>query len=132
MAAQKFKWQGHLDDAVAKGLLGKRLYVVLTTPTAGLAAVKENLAAHLAFQKDIEQRGIMFAAGPFADDAEEFWSGEGMVIIRADSVEHAREIAAADPMHTSGAREFRVRPWLINEGSLTIKMTFSDGGREVI
>ena len=35
-------------------------------------------------------------------------------------------------MHASGARSFTVRPWLMNEGTVTIKLTYSDGKREVI
>ena len=132
MAETKFKWQDHLDKSKAKGLLGKRLYVIMTEPTGGLEALAENLDAHLAFQKDLEARGIMFAAGPLADDDEVYWEGEGMVIIRADSLAEARAIAESDPMHKAGARRFRVRPWLVNEGGLTLKVTFSDGGREVV
>jgi hypothetical protein len=30
-------------------------------------------------------------------------------------------------MHKAGARAFTVRPWLVNEGGLTIKVSFSDG-----
>ena len=67
----------------------------------------------------------------WADD-EETWNGEGMVIIRAGSLAEARAIAAEDPMHKSGARSFVVRPWLMNEGTLTIKITYSNGAREVI
>ena len=54
-----------------------------------------------------------------------------MVILHADSVEHAREIAAEDPMHVACARTFHVRPWLMNEGSMTFRVTYSDGGREI-
>jgi hypothetical protein len=28
-------------------------------------------------------------------------------------------------MHTSGARSFQVRPWLINEGTLTVRLDYS-------
>ena len=35
-------------------------------------------------------------------------------------------------MHASGARTFTLRPWLLNEGMVTMKVTYSDGGREVI
>ena len=48
-------------------------------------------------------------------------------MIRARSLAHAKELAASDPMHKAGARSFKVRPWLINEGGLTIKISFSDG-----
>ncbi len=132
MSDQDFPWQAHLDKIRAKGLLAKQLYVVMTWPKDGLDPVLENLADHLAYQGELEAKGIMFAAGPFADDAGEFWRGEGMVIIRADSLADAQAIAANDPMHKSGAREYRVRPWMLNEGSLTLKVTYSNGGREVI
>ena len=53
------------------------------------------------------------------------WRGEGMTVIRAESLDAARAIAAEDPMHVSGARAFEVRPWLVNEGSLTIRLNHS-------
>ncbi len=113
-------------------MLQKHLYVVHTKPTNGLGPVMENLKEHLDFQIRIEQEGIMFAAGPLWADNEQDWEGEGMVVIRADSLDHAREIADSDPMHASGARSFTVRPWMVNEGGFTLKVTFSDGGRSLI
>ena len=44
----------------------------------------------------------MLAAGPLADDSGEL-GGDGMVIIRADSLEEATKIAG-QTMHSSGAR----------------------------
>lgn len=115
-----------------EGMLRKQLYVVLTTPTNGLGPVMENLETHLAYQMSLEERGIMFGAGPFWDDAEEKWEGEGMVVIRAGSLAEAKQIAADDPMHKAGARSYVVRPWLLNEGTVTIKIDYSNGKREVI
>ncbi len=110
-------------------MLQKQLYVIHTKPTSGLGPVMENIGPHLEFQVEIEQKGIMFAAGPFWADDEETWEGEGMVVIRAKSLAHAREIAQSDPMHASGARSFTVRPWLVNEGGFNLRVTFSDGKR---
>lgn len=110
-------------------MLQKQLYVINTRPTNGLGPVMDNIGPHLYFQVRIEQEGIMFAAGPLWADDEETWEGEGMVIIRADSLDHARQIAESDPMHASGARTFTVRPWLINEGGFSLRVTFSDGRR---
>ena len=109
-----------------------QLYAVFTKPTKGLGPVLEVLERHLAFQVDLERRGIMFGAGPFFADNEEDWEGEGMVIIRAGSLAEAKAIAATDPMHSSGARSFTVRPWLLNEGTLTIKLSYSNGRREIV
>lgn len=115
-----------------KGMLCKNLYAVFTKPTNGLGPVMANVEPHLKFQVELEKKGIMFGAGPFFADNEQDWNGEGMVIIRADSLAHAKEIAGSDPMHKSGARSFTVRPWLMNEGTITVKINFSDGTRELI
>ena len=116
----------------SRGMLQKQLYVVFTTPANGLGPVMANIEAHLKFQVELEQKGIMFGAGPFWTDDEKQWQGEGMVIIRAASLGEAKKIAASDPMHASGARTFRVRPWLLNEGTVTIKVNYSDGKREIM
>jgi len=116
----------------SKGMLQKQLYVVFTKPAGGMGPVLANIKEHLEFQCDLERRGIMFGAGPFWTDDEQEWLGEGMVIIRAGSLAEARRIAAEDPMHKSGARVFTVRPWLLNEGTVTVKVTYSDGRREIV
>ena len=115
----------------SRGMLQKQLYVVFTTPANGMGPVMANIEAHLKFQIELEKKGIMFGAGPFWTDDEKQWLGEGMVIIRAGSLDEAKKIAATDPMHASGARTFRVRPWLLNEGTVTIKVSYSDGKREI-
>lgn len=112
-------------------MLNKDLYVVFTTPTNGMGPIMENIEAHLKFQVSLEEKGIMFGAGPFWEDNESDWKGEGMVIIRANSLSEAKKIAASDPMHSSGARSFTVRPWLLNEGTLNIKLDYSKGTFEV-
>ena len=108
-------------------MLNKDLYVVFTKPTNGMIPVMENLEDHLKFQVSLEKQGIMFGAGPFWEDNEIDWNGEGMVIIRANSIEHAKEIVSSDPMHKSGARSFTVRPWLLNEGNIEISLDYSTG-----
>lgn len=122
------------DDILeaSKGMLQKQLYVVFTKPTNGMGPVMENIKPHLDFQVELEEKGIMFGAGPFWADNESDWHGEGMVIIRASSLAEARDIAASDPMHSSGARSFEVRPWLLNEGAVTVKIRYSDGSRELV
>ena len=108
-------------------MLNKNLYVVFTKPIHGLGPVMENIEEHLKFQVSLEEKGIMFGAGPFWEDNEIDWAGEGMVIIRANSLSEAKEIAATDPMHKSGARSFTVRPWLLNEGTVNLSINYSKG-----
>lgn len=109
----------------SSAMLQKQLYAIFTTPTDGLGAVFANLEAHLAFQVGLEKDGIMYAAGPLWTDDEEHWEGEGMVIVRANSRADAIAIAERDPMHQCGARSFTVRPWMINEGSVTVRLDYS-------
>ena len=108
-------------------MLNKDLYVVFTKPENGMKAVMKNLEEHLKFQVSLEKNGVMFGAGPFWEDNEIDWNGEGMVIIRANSLDHAKQIAASDPMHQSGARNFTVRPWLLNEGNIQVSLDYSTG-----
>jgi uncharacterized protein len=106
-------------------MLQKQLYAIFTTPTAGIGPVLENLEPHLQFQIGLEAQGIMFAAGPLWNDEETEWRGEGMVVVRAESRVAAVAIAESDPMHKCGARSFIVRPWMVNEGSMTFRLDMS-------
>ena len=54
-----------------------------------------------------------------------------MIIVRAASLDEARAIADADPMHSSGVRRYRIRPWLLNEGSYTVTVRYSENFRRV-
>lgn len=109
----------------SKAMLQQQLYAVFTRPVNGLGPVMACLEEHLQFQMQLEAEGIMFAAGPMWTDAEDLWEGEGMVVIRAASRSDAIAIAERDPMHKSGARSYTLRPWMINEGTLTIRLNHS-------
>ena len=111
----------------ARGFLAKQLYVIFTTPTNGLATVLEMMQRHLDYQVSLSDRGLLFAAGPHRSEDGHDWRGEGMVIVRAASLEEADKIAQQDPMHASGARQYRVLPWLINEGTLSVKLDYTTG-----
>lgn len=109
----------------SKAMLQKQLFAIFTTPVNGMGPVFEHLEAHLAFQVQLERDGVLYAAGPMWTDDGESWEGEGLVVVRAASREAAIRIAEGDPMHKAGAREFRVRPWMINEGTMTIRLDMS-------
>lgn len=116
-----------IATCIEHGYLAKQLYVIFTRPTQGMGPIMENLERHLAYQEKLEADGIMFAAGPHWTDDGARWEGEGLVVYRAGSLEEATAIAAADPMHASGARQFTVRPWFVNEGTITVQLGFSTG-----
>ena len=115
-----------------EGFLAKQLYVVFTTPTNGIEPVMRSVKEHLEFQVALEKQGIMFAAGPNWTDDEKSWEGDGMVVIRAKSLAEATEIMKRDPMHKSGARKFEIRPWFVNEGTVSVRLTYSQGAFEMV
>jgi len=105
-------------------LLGLQLWVIETIPE-DRDIISETMEQHIRYQLKLERDGIMFAAGPiFGADAQRP-DGNGLIVIRADDAYQARTIADADPMHASGARSYRLRQWLVNEGSFTVTVPFS-------
>lgn len=101
----------------------KNLYAVLTTPVVEREKVLEALPDHLEYQVSLEERGIMFAAGPLFDK-DGAPPRAGLIIIRAGSFAEADEIAKADPMHARGLRTYTLDKWQINEGGFTLKVQF--------
>ena len=118
-------WSDYKAHARSKGVMGRELFMVHSVPAAAAEEIEQALPEHLAYQKKLEADGILFAAGPLADEAGALWSMEGLIILRAGSLEEARQIAAADPMHASGKKTFAVRPWLVNEGRLQVDIRLS-------
>jgi uncharacterized protein YciI len=111
--------------------LHKELYVYFSTPVKPRDEVAEMLPKHLEYQVDLEKRGIMFGAGPMFENGAAA-PHRGMIIVRAASFEEADKIAAADPMHLSGMREYALERWSMNEGTITLRVTYSDQVADII
>jgi uncharacterized protein YciI len=111
--------------AASGAMLQKQLYAIFTVPAGEIEPILAVLDEHLAFQMALERDGVMYAAGPMWSDDEQDWNGDGLVIVRAASRAEAIAIAERDPMHRCGARRFTVRPWMINEGTMTVRLDMS-------
>ncbi len=81
---------------------------------------------HHDYLVDLERRGIIFAAGPFADIGEKP-SGSGLIIIRAADREEAARIGGQEPYTHAGLRLMDIIPWQRNEGSLRLELRLADG-----
>jgi uncharacterized protein YciI len=81
--------------------VNRYLVILLRTPAfdAGL------IAAHAAFLDDLRAAERLELAGPFADQ-----SG-GAYLMRAESLDQARELAFGDPLHAAGASAVTVYEW---------------------
>ena len=97
-------WTEYKQTAKERGALALELYVAESTPAKKPEDVKENLPAHLDYQRDLEERGVLVLAGPLSDPTGEVMIGDGLIIYRANSMATADDIASNDPMHKSGAR----------------------------
>jgi len=118
-------WKEYKKTAEDRGSLAHELYVVISEPVAPPETMKEQLPGHLAYQAEQENNGALVMAGPLSDPSGEMMEGMGLIIYRAESLQAARKIAEADPMHSSGARNFVIRSWLVNEGNLTLNVKLS-------
>lgn len=114
-----------------KDMLQKDLYVIFTRAVAPREEIMKMLSQHLERQVELEKQGILFAAGPMEpEDSDK--PRTGMIIVRADSFEHANEIAMGDPFHAAGLREYDVWNWSMNEGSFTVTINYSDKSADVV
>lgn len=120
-------WTEYRDMARGRGALALELYVVESTPAKKPEDVKNSLPDHLAYQRELEERGTLVLAGPVSDSTGEVMIGAGLIIYRAASMEEATSLTENDPMHKSGARSFTLRKWLVNEGNLSINVGLSTG-----
>jgi hypothetical protein len=113
-------------EALHGKMLQKRLYIIFSEPTDKGGDRRRIFHKHIAYQLEIERKGILFAAGPFVD-ARGKPQGPGMIVVRAKNMAEAKRIADADPFHRQGYRTYRIQAWQVNEGGFNVHVTFSDG-----
>jgi len=113
-----------MSDHDEPRVVNENLYAVLTIPVVEREKIMEALPNHLDYQVSLEERGIMFAAGPLFDQ-DDAPPRASLIIIRANSFAEAEEIAKADPMHARGLRSYTLDKWQINEGGFTLKVQFA-------
>ena len=83
-------------------------YVITLTRNPDREADDDLIREHVAFLRELDRKGQLVSAGPFADGAG------GMIIIEAGSLPEAERIAAADPFVASGYERCTVRTWLLS------------------
>jgi uncharacterized protein YciI len=111
-------------------MLRKTLYVILSKGAATAEQIIALLPGHLEYMIGLEKKGLVFASGPLTVVAGKP-VGDGLTILRASNEDEARQIASADPFVVSKLRTFEVREWTVMEGSLGLKVNFSDQTIEI-
>jgi len=115
---------------LTKGMLRKKLYVVLSKGGATPDQLGAVLPEHLEYMIGLEKQGVLFASGPLTA-APGQPAGDGLTVLRAESEDEARRIASADPFVINKIRTFEVREWTVMEGSFGVKLNFSDQTLEI-
>jgi uncharacterized protein len=116
---------GELRKRDTSRMLRKKFYVILSQAHAAPEAFAPHLPAHLEYMIALEKDGSLFASGPFTEP-DGTQRGNGMNIVRAESADHARRLAEADPFFTAGLRTYEVREWTVMEGRIGLTVNFSD------
>lgn len=119
------KWKDYKAEAKSRGALAQEFFVAISTPIAEPERVKATLPDHLEYQARLEAEGSLFLAGPLSDETGDLMEGVGQIIYRAHTLEDARKLADADPMHARNVRAYVLRRWLVNEGSLQLSLRFA-------
>jgi uncharacterized protein YciI len=118
---------GHAPEG--SKLLRKDLWFYLVTDTPNWKGAADIGKRHMAHQVDLEKRGIMFGAGPVEDPngKHEY----GLIIIRAKDAAEEKAIVESDPMQKEGARTYTLHHWTMNEGTVNVKLNYSQGTFEL-
>lgn len=77
------------------------------------------LRDHLLYQRAIEAEGKLFLAGPIVSGRNE---GHGLTVLRCADEAEAQRIAEEEPFHVEGIRHNRIERWLVNEGSISLRI----------
>lgn len=103
----------------------KQLFVIESRCIVEPGGLQPHLESHLLYMIELERQGVLFASGPFSDEAGTA-AGHGMTIVRAGSFEEARAIAEGDPFFRQGLRTFEIRRWTVVEGRISVSIDLSD------
>ncbi|KDD68978.1 hypothetical protein V466_11160 [Pseudomonas mandelii PD30] len=112
-------------QALLAGMLNKTLFVVIRKPR-DLTHMPVLLDAHLKWAIRAQERGELFASGPFVSDQAAPGELGGMSILRAADQAEAERLIQGDPFIAHGVFEADVRKWLLMEGGLTLHVSFSN------
>jgi uncharacterized protein YciI len=110
---------------LTKGMLRKRLFVVMSKGNGRPDLIANVLPEHLEYMIGLEKAGILFMSGPLgAGDGAS--AGDGLTVLNVDTLEHAQTLAGDDPLVRAGARTFSVREWTVMEGRMQFTLSLSD------
>lgn len=116
-------------EALLAPMLKKVLFVALNKAVASGEAMRPFVAEHLRYMNGLEDRGLLFASGPFI--REGVLVGDGLTILRTDTIEEARRIMEDEPLVRRGMRSFELHRWELREGRISVSLNASRSAFEI-
>lgn len=112
-------------QALLAGMLNKPFFVAIRTPR-DLTHLPVLLDAHLEWAIRAQERGELFASGPFVGANTTPGELGGMSILRAADEAEADRLMQGDPFIAQGVYDVEIRKWMLMEGGLTLHVSFSN------
>jgi uncharacterized protein len=102
-------------------MVRKRLYAAINREVAEDDEISPHIEDHLRYMIDLEQRGLLWASGPFVEPG--VLVGDGLTILNTSTADEARELLAQDPLCRRGLRRFDGPfPWEVREGRIPLSL----------
>jgi uncharacterized protein len=108
--------------ALLARMVKKTMYVALSKAVATSDQMLSFAADHLRYMNDLEDRGLLFASGPFVQKGV---VGNGLTILNTNEEAEARRLMENEPLIKRGMRSFELRKWEMREGMIPIRLHLS-------
>jgi uncharacterized protein len=109
--------------ALLAPMLKQRLFVAVSTARASAEQMLPHVAEHLEYMNSLEEKGLLFASGPFLQ--QDVLAGDGLTILQTDTLEESRALMEREPLIKLGLRTFDLRPWELREGQISVTLNIS-------
>jgi uncharacterized protein len=110
--------------ALLAPMLKQRLFVALSTAQGSAEQMLPHVAEHLEYMNNLEEKGVLFASGPFIQPG--VLVGDGLTILQADTFEEAQALMENEPLVKLGFRTFDLRLWELREGQISVTLNLSE------
>ncbi len=109
-------------------MLGRRYWVVqwVPAPDTTPADIERVLDDHLSWLLGVERLGKLFLSGPVTSGPQ-VGPGSGFTVLKGESEDEVRAIAAGDPLVIAGLRSFALFTWVVNEGEVHVQLSLGTG-----
>jgi uncharacterized protein len=115
--------------ALLAPMLKKTLFAALNRAVVSSEEMLPYAIEHLRYMNDLEERGLLFASGPFIQEGVVV--GDGLTILRAADIEQARQLMENEPLIKRGLRRFELHKWELREGRISIQLNASRSAFEL-